>query len=202
MKRALIIHGGWPGHEPDLLADHVAVYLDEEGFRADKANALDVLDDRDRLAAADLIVMIWTMGALSEAQERNLTGAVAAGTGIAGWHGGMGDAFRNSPNYQFMVGGQFVSHPGNFTAYEVNIIKPEDPIVKGIRDFRLTSEQYYMHIDPSSEVLATTTFGGEHLPWIAGTVTFLWRFVARRRAAHVYRSYGKLWQDHERKRLA
>lgn len=170
MKRALIVHGGWPGHEPDALAEKVGVYLNEEGFHADKADTLEALDDRDGLAAADLVVMVWSMGELSETREKNLLDAVAAGTGVAGWHGGMGDAFRNSPNYQFMVGGQFVSHPGNFIAYEVNIIKPDDPIVEGLGNFRLTSEQYYMHVDPANEVLATTTFSGEHLPWIEGTV--------------------------------
>jgi type 1 glutamine amidotransferase len=82
----------------------------------------------------------------------------------------MGDAFRDNPAYQFMVGGQWVAHPGGVIDYEVNIAAPADPIVAGLADFRMHSEQYYLHVDPGNEVLATTTFSGEHAPWIAGTV--------------------------------
>ncbi len=102
--------------------------------------------------------------------------AVERGTGLAGWHGGLADAFRDRPNYQFMVGGQFVAHPGNFVDYEVNVVAPDDPVASGIRDFRMRSEQYYLHVDPSNEVLATTTFSGEHLPWIESvTVPVAWK---------------------------
>jgi len=113
-------------------------------------------------------------------QEQGLLNAVESGTGIAGWHGHMGDAFRDRPNYHFMVGGQFVGHPpgwpdnpvpeDDFIDYQVNIVKPDDPIVAGLDDFWVHSEQYYMHVDPSNEVLATTTFSGEYLPWIEGCV--------------------------------
>lgn len=38
---------------------------------------------------------------------------------------------------------------------------PDDPVMAGIGDFPYGSEQYYMHdymhVDPSNEVLATTT---------------------------------------------
>jgi hypothetical protein len=110
------------------------------------------------------------MGTITPEQEAGLLDAVRSGVGIAGWHGGMGDSFRNNTEYQFMVGGQWVAHPGNIIDYEVNIIKPEDPIVAGLSDFKMHSEQYYMHVDPSNEVLATTTFSGEYCEWIAGTV--------------------------------
>ena len=40
----------------------------------------------------------------------------------------------------------------------------------GLSDFDYRSEQYYMHVDPSNEVLATTTFSGDHAEWIAGVV--------------------------------
>lgn len=90
--------------------------------------------------------------------------------GLAGWHGCMADSFRNNPEYQFMVGGQWVAHPGGIIDYTVTITQPSDPIVAGISDFRMHSEQYYMHVDPLNEVLATTTFSDAHVPWIAGCV--------------------------------
>ena len=93
-----------------------------------------------------------------------------SGVGFGGWHGGMGDSFRNHPDYQFIVGGQWVAHPGGVIDYRVNITNHADPITAGLEDFDMHSEQYYMHVDPSNEVLATTTFDGEILPWIKGTV--------------------------------
>ena len=92
------------------------------------------------------------------------------GVGIAGWHGGLGDSFRNNVEYQFMVGGQWVAHPGNIIDYEVNILDHSDPITHGLSDFKMRSEQYYMHVDPAVKVLATTTFTGEHAPWVKGVV--------------------------------
>ena len=96
--------------------------------------------------------------------------AVRAGAGLAGFHGGMGDAFRACTEYQFMVGGQFVAHPGNIIDYTVHVTKPADPIMAGLTDFQVHSEQYYMHVDPGNDVLATTTFSGEHegVDWIKG----------------------------------
>jgi uncharacterized protein len=110
------------------------------------------------------------MGTITDEQEKGLLDAIESGVGLAGWHGGMADSFRDNINYQFMVGGQWVAHPGNIIDYEVNIIDHDDPITAGIEDFGMHSEQYYMHVDPSNEVLATTTFSGEHLPWISGNV--------------------------------
>ena len=110
------------------------------------------------------------MGTITREQETGLLEAVASGVGLAGWHGGMADSFRNNPNYQFMVGGQWVAHPGNIIDYTVNIVAHDDPITAGLQDFAMHSEQYYLHVDPSNEILATTTFGGEHAAWIAGTV--------------------------------
>jgi type 1 glutamine amidotransferase len=112
------------------------------------------------------------MGEITGEQWKGLNEAVKSGVGIAGWHGGMADSFRQNTDYQFMVGGQWVAHPGGVVEYEVNIINHEDPITKGLDDFRMKSEQYYMHVDPGNEVLATTTFTGEHdgADWIRGTV--------------------------------
>ncbi len=170
MKSALIVWGGWEGHEPKQCADIFAPYLEKQGFEVRIADTLDVYLEEDYLDALSLIVPVWTMGEITREQEQGLLAAVDSGVGIAGWHGGMGDSFRNSTEYQFMVGGQWVVHPGGIVHYEVNIINHDDPITTGLSDFYMHSEQYYMHVDPSNEVLATTTYGGDIYPWIAGCV--------------------------------
>lgn len=170
MKRALIVWGGWEGHEPKQCAQIFAPWLRSQGYEVILSETLDTYTDKELMQSLNLIVPIWTMGTITPEQEAGLLDAVRSGVGIAGWHGGMGDSFRNNTEYQFMVGGQWVAHPGNIIDYEVNIIKPEDPIVAGLSDFKMHSEQYYMHVDPSNEVLATTTFSGEYCEWIAGTV--------------------------------
>jgi type 1 glutamine amidotransferase len=170
MPAALIVAGGWEGHEPRQTADLFAGVLRGDEYTVEVVETLDVYLDAPRLGGFDLIVPIWTMGTITAEQEQGLLDAVASGVGVAGWHGGMGDAFRNNPNYQFMVGGQWVAHPGNVIDYTVQITAPDDPITAGLRDFAMHSEQYYLHVDPSNEVLATTTFSGEHAPWIAGCV--------------------------------
>ncbi len=167
MSSALIVWGGWEGHEPHPCADLFASLLRDEGFTVEVSNSADRFLDA---ASFDLVTPVMSMSALDKEQETALLAAIEAGTGIAGSHGGMADAFRNNPNYQFMVGGQWVAHPGNIIDYTVNITKPDDPLVAGLNDFRMHSEQYYMHVDPSNEVLATTTFSGEHVPWIEGNV--------------------------------
>jgi len=169
-KSALIVWGGWEGHEPKQCADIFAPWLREQGYDVEVVNTLDVYLDAAKMNSLSLIVPIWTMGTITPQQEKGLLDAVANGVGIAGWHGGMGDSFRNNTEYQFMVGGQWVAHPGGVIDYEVNIINHEDPITAGLKDFKMHSEQYYMHVDPGNEVLATTTFSGEYAPWIAGTV--------------------------------
>jgi len=171
VKSALLVRGGWEGHDPIETSDLFAGLLRNEGYRTEISDTLDVYLDPEKLQAFDVIVPVWTMGTITKEQERGLLDAVAAGTGIAGWHGGMGDSFRLNPDYQFMVGGQWVAHPGNETVtYTVNIINHDDPITAGVSDFSITSEQYYMHVDPGNEVLATTTFSGDIVPAIAGTV--------------------------------
>ncbi len=170
MKSALVVWGGWDGHEPKQCVDVFVPFLRESGYQVEVADTLDAYLNSERMRSLSLIVPVWTMGTIAREQEHGLLEAVASGVGIAGWHGGMGDSFRDNTEYQFMVGGQWVAHPGGVIDYEVNITKPEDPIVAGISDFKMHSEQYYMHVDPSNEVLATTTFGGEHAPWIEGAV--------------------------------
>lgn len=169
MKRALIVWGGWDGHQPQQSAELVASWLREDGYDVDVQNTLDAYLDAAKLQVLDLIVPAWTMGTITDAQARGLLDAVAGGVGVAGWHGTMGDSFRTNTEYQWMVGGQWVAHPGNIIPYTVDIVG-DDPITVGVQPFAMHTEQYYMHVDPSNEVLATTTFGGEYAPWIAGTV--------------------------------
>jgi uncharacterized protein len=169
-KKAFIFWGGWEGHEPKKCAELFTSVLQSEGFQVENSNTLDSLLDREKLLSFDLIVPIWTMGTITKDPEKNLLHAVKEGVGLAGWHGGMGDAFRQNTEYQFMVGGQFVAHPDNMKDYTVQITKPDDPIVQGLQDFQIHSEQYYMHVDPSNEVLATTTFQTASAPWVNGCV--------------------------------
>ena len=118
------------------------------------------------------------MSEISKEQEIGLLTAIENGVNIAGWHGGLADAFRNNPKYQFMVGGQWVAHPGGVIDYEVNIVNHNDPITKGLKDFKMHSEQYYMHVDPMNDVLATTIFNGDHAYWIDGvTMPVVWKKV-------------------------
>ncbi len=168
-RKALIFWGGWDGHEPEACATIVAQMLREEGFDVDLEEGTEVLG-QGGLDRYDLIVPLMTQVQIEREALQNLIDAVEAGTGLGGFHGGMGDTFRNEPAYQFMVGGQWVAHPGNIIDYRIEITKPEDPLVAGIGDFDYHSEQYFMHVDPGIEVLATTTFSGEHAPWAKGTV--------------------------------
>ena len=170
MKKALMVWGGWSGHEPEACVNIFAPLLREAGFEVEIADTLDVCLDVAKMAALDLVVPIWTMGTITHEQEKGLLTAVRNGVNLGGWHGGTADAFRNNVDYQWMIGGQWVAHPGNIIDYRVNIGNHDDPITAGLSDFAMHSEQYYMHVDPSNEVLATTTFGGEYAPWIAGTV--------------------------------
>jgi type 1 glutamine amidotransferase len=170
MQSALMVWGGWAGHQPRECVEIFARLLREADYEVEIADTLDVYLDGAKLAALDLIVPMWTQGTITREQERGLLDAVQGGVGIAGWHGGMGDSFRDSVNYQFMCGGQWVAHPGNIIDYRVNITNHDDPITAGLDDFSMHSEQYYLHVDPANEVLATTTFDGTYAPWIAGTV--------------------------------
>ena len=170
MKKALIVWGGWEGHEPKLCTDIFAPMLRERNYDVTISDTLDIYLNTEFMMALDLIVPIWTMGTITREQEKGLLDAIASGVGVGGWHGGMADAFRNNTTYQWMVGGQWVAHPGNIIDYEVNIIDHSDPITAGLSDFKMHSEQYYMHVDPSNQVLATTTFTGEHASWVKGTV--------------------------------
>ena len=169
-KKALMVWGGWDGHEPELCIQIFAPFLKEHDYNVEISDTLDAYLEPSKMLALDLVVPVWTMGTITPEQEKGLLAAVESGVGIAGWHGGMADSFRNNVDYQFMVGGQWVAHPGGVIDYEVNITDHDDPITAGLSDFQMHSEQYYMHVDPSNQVLATTTFSGEHCPWIEGNV--------------------------------
>ena len=169
MREALIVWCGWSGHEPEQCASIIANMLEEEGFKVYVENSTEAFAD-PALSDMSLVVPICTMSKIEKEELSNLTSAVRGGVGLAGYHGGMCDAFREAVEYQFMCGGQWVAHPGNIIDYRVNITRPDDPIMAGIGDFDYHSEQYYMHVDPSNEVLATTTFSGEHAYWIEGVV--------------------------------
>ncbi len=168
-RKALIFWGGWEGHEPEACAKIVDEMLRAEGFDVDVEHGTDILG-RGGLDRYDLIVPLSTQVQIDKEPLQNLIDAVEGGTGLGGFHGGMGDTFRNEPAYQFMVGGQWVAHPGNIIDYRVEITKPDDPLIEGIGDFDYRSEQYFLHVDPGIEVLATTTFSGEHAPSTEGTV--------------------------------
>ncbi|MHB8994592.1 MAG: ThuA domain-containing protein [Armatimonadota bacterium] len=158
MKTALIVWGGWDGHQPKETAELMEAALVGQGFDVEIATSLDAYLDEEKLKSLSLIINNWTMGAISGEQLKPLLNAVRSGVGFGGIHGGMGDAFREATEYQFMCGGQWVAHPGGIRKYMVNIGPTADPITEGIEDFEVESEQYYMHVDPINVVLATTSF--------------------------------------------
>jgi len=196
MKSALIVWGGWEGHEPKQCVDIFVPFIKERGFKVEVSNTLDSYLDEGLMRSQNLIVQAWTMGTIKQEQEAGLLKAIRNGAGIAGWHGGLADSFRNNTDYQFMVGGQWVAHPGGIIDYEVNITNHDDPITKGLKDFKMKSEQYYMHVDPSNEVLAVTIFHGtEDVPWIEGcTIPVVWkRMYGKGRV--FYTSLGHIAKD-------
>jgi type 1 glutamine amidotransferase len=178
MNKALFIVGGWDGHQPNECADIFVEFLRANECQVNVSDTLDALLDTELMEGLSLIVPVWSMGDLSEKQCKALCEAVRSGVGLAGWHGGMCDAFRNNTEYQFLTGGQWVAHPGDIFKYTVNIFPSSNSFMDGIGDFQIESEQYYMHVDPGNEVLATTTFSGEcgDVPWISGTLMpVVWR---------------------------
>jgi len=195
-KKALITWGGWDGHEPEACGNIFKKLLEEQGYHIKFTHSMDCYTDSSFMRSLDLIVPCWTMSEISDDQWKGLKETLLAGCGIAGWHGGMGDSFRNNVEFQFMVGGQWVAHPGGVIDYTVEIIK-DDPITRGFNQLKMHSEQYYMHTDPSNDVLAETTFKGdqEDIDWIAGTtMPVMWK---RRygKARVFYSSLGHVESD-------
>ena len=158
-QKAHIVWGGWEGHEPEKVAATFYKALTSEGFDVQVSDSLDAFADPEALKELDLIVPVWTMGEIEGKLVANVSEAVANGTGLAGCHGGMCDAFRKEVLWQFMTGGNWVAHPGGGEVeYPVNIRNSSSPLVEGIPDFTVRSEQYYLHVDPAAEILATTPF--------------------------------------------
>lgn len=165
MRKALIVWGGWDGHQPKEVAAIFADILRKESFEVIVSDTLETYADEELMNSLDLIVPVWTMGKIEQNQLKPLLTAVENGCGIAGCHGGMGDSFRNEVEYQYMVGGQWVAHPGNDGVnYTVEMSISGDPLTEGIGDFEVCSEKYYMHVDPAIKVHATTSFGDVKMP--------------------------------------
>jgi type 1 glutamine amidotransferase len=169
-KSALFVWGGWEGHEPKQCVDIFAPWLEKQGFKVEITHSLDSYLDAEKLNSLDLIVQVVTQSPITPEQEKGLLKAVKGGVGLAGWHGGLADSYRSNVEYEFMVGGQWVAHPGGIIDYEVEILDHKDLITAGLANFKMHSEQYYMHVDPGNKVLATTTFSGRYAPWIKGVV--------------------------------
>jgi type 1 glutamine amidotransferase len=175
-RTALIVRGGWDGHDPIGVTEFFTPFLVDNGYRVTVSETLDTYLDADLLAATDLIVQCWTMGTITDEQLTGLRTAIANGTGFAGWHGGIADAFRSSTFYLQLVGGQFVDHPGGIRDFDVAIrdAAASHPIVAGLSGFRVESEQYWVLSDALNDVLAETTIPAEG-PWgVPVTVPTVW----------------------------
>jgi type 1 glutamine amidotransferase len=196
-RKVLFVHGGWAGHEPVKCRDIFVPWMKSLGWDVTVSDTQDVYADEELMGSLDLVVQIWTMDTIGKENLAGLLEAVRGGVGLAGWHGGLGDAYRQEVEYQFMVGGQWVAHPGNIIDYTVSIADGDDPITAGLSSFKMHSEQYYMHVDPNVTVLATTAFSGEHAPWIDGaTMPVVWKKVYGKGRVF-YTSLGHVAKDFE-----
>jgi len=179
-RRALVVRGGWDGHHPIAATEMFVPFLRQNGFDVDVEESNEVYADVERMPGVDLIVQAVTMSSISDDALRGLRAAVEAGTGLAGWHGGIADSYRNSSDYLQLVGGQFATHPGrrpderpgderdNYLDYTVEIseLGRTHEITAGIEDFTLHTEQYWVLHDDLIDVLATTTHPTqEYHPW-------------------------------------
>lgn len=177
-KKALFVYGGWEGHEPVKCRDIFVPWMERSGFEVVVSDTQAPYADAALMRTIDLVVQIWTMGTIAEKPRKGLLEAVRSGTGLAGWHGGLGDAYREETEYRYMVGGDWVAHPGGIIDYEVHITDDEDPVTAGLSDFKVHSEQYLMHVNPNNKVLATTRFDAAHDGWIDGyTMPVVWKKV-------------------------
>jgi type 1 glutamine amidotransferase len=156
-KKALIVHGGWEGHDPVEFSEFFRDFLKDQGYEVEVSDTLKSFEDEKKLMGLDLIIPHWTNGTITLEQYAPVVKAVMNGVGLAGIHGGMCDAFHDCMDWQFMTGSQWVAHAGGQRLpYTVNIKHGSHEIVEGLEDFKMESEQYYIHIDPAAKVLATT----------------------------------------------
>jgi len=159
MKKALVFYGGWEGHEPTQVANIFKTLLEARQFDVTLSDNLEILENEEFVNSLHVIVPVWTMGKMTDEQAKVISEAVANGTGLIGCHGGMCDAFRENVLWQFITGGNWVSHPGgDGVEYTVEFNNTSSPLVEGMNNFKVKSEHYYLHIDPAVEVLATTRF--------------------------------------------
>jgi len=178
LKKALFVYGGWEGHDPVGCRDLFVPWMKQSGFDVVVSDTQAPYADAALMKTVDLIVQVWTMGTIAKEPLQGLLAAVKGGAGLAGWHGGLGDAYRNETEYRYMVGGDWVAHPGGIIDYEVHVTDHEDPVTAGLSDFKVKSEQYLMHVNPNNKVLATTRFSGAVDPWIDGyTMPVAWKKV-------------------------
>jgi type 1 glutamine amidotransferase len=167
-RQAVVVRGGWEGHSPVEATDRFIPFLEEHGYSVAVHDGPEVYADPATMAATDLVLQCFTQGEATDEQVLGLSAAVAAGTGLAGWHGGIVDSFRGSPDYLHLTGGQWAAHPGGFVKYEAHVVpeKAQHPIVAGLDGFVLDTEQYWVLTDDLNEVLATTTFSvTDDTPW-------------------------------------
>jgi uncharacterized protein len=196
-RKILYTYGGWKGHEPDQSVELFVPWLEQEGATVDKFDNLDPYADDSYMSGVDLVIQVFTMSSITGDQEKGLLKAVSSGCGLAGWHGGLCDSFRQNTEYQFMTGGQWVAHPGGVIDYHVKVTDHDDPVTSGLQDFDMHSEQYYLHVDPNMKVLATTRFGGEYAPWIEGcTMPVAWKKMYGK-GRIFYSSLGHVMKDFE-----
>jgi len=170
-RRALVVRGGWLGHQPVEATDLFVPHLRANGFEVDLHDSPKPYADAQYMAGVDLVVQCMTMSTIERDELAGLRAAVAAGTGMAGWHGGIADSYRDSSDYQQLIGALFACHPGkhpdertgeqsdNYVPYRVNLLPAaaEHPITQGLADFDLVTEQYWVLADTYIDVLATTT---------------------------------------------
>ena len=168
-RQALVVRGGWEGHSPVEATDRFVPFLEDHGFAVEVHDGPEVYADADQLAGTDLILQCYTQGEATDEQVLGLSAAVAAGTGLAGWHGGLVDSFRGSPDYLHLTGGQWAAHPGGFVPYDVEVVpdKADHELVVGLNPrWSLDTEQYWVLTDGLNDVLATTRFEvGADTPW-------------------------------------
>jgi type 1 glutamine amidotransferase len=170
-RRALIVRGGGEGHRPVEATEMFRSFLDDHGFdvRVEESHA--IYADREEMARIDLVVQCVTGCEISDEALRGLREAVERGTGLAGWHRGIADSYRNSSDYLQLIGGQLATQPAagadareqdapdDTVCYTVDVtdIGRSHEIMSGLEDFTLRTEQYWVLTDDLNEVLATST---------------------------------------------
>jgi type 1 glutamine amidotransferase len=159
-RRAVVVRGGWEGHSPVEATDRFIPFLEESGFEVEVHDGPHAYEDKERLERTDLVLQCYTQGEATDEQVTNLADAVRAGTGLAGWHGGIVDSFRASPDYLHLTGGQWAAHPGGFVDYEVEVVpeRADHPVVSGLDRWKHHTEQYWCLTDDLNDVLATSRF--------------------------------------------